>query len=135
MDHVNGMKWGIYEIPEKVELLTDEERDRIASNIMKHEAETNRRINEARAAEEAEAEKIVASSDEDAEILDEIAQPGLEEPDPAEWSRSLVKELPSYKDRYIEQLLKMLESGKHSDEVIVIEVMGRLDKLLLGEDK
>jgi hypothetical protein len=39
---------------------------------------------------------------------------------------------PTYRERYIEALLKMLENGKHSDEVVAMEIMPRLDKLLLG---
>jgi hypothetical protein len=38
-----------------------------------------------------------------------------------------------YKSRYVEQLLKMLESGEYSDTVVAEEVLPRLDKLLLED--
>jgi hypothetical protein len=140
MDHINGMKWGVYEIPEKaekVEPLTDEERDRIASRIQKDEAERNRRVNEAHAESQAaklteeeldvEAEKIAASyaedepvSEADAEILEEVARPGFE-----------LAVNPTHKALYAQHLLKMLESGMLSEEMLVDEILPRLDKLLL----
>jgi hypothetical protein len=111
MDHINGMKWGTYEIPEP-------EKYPIAAEV-----------------EEAEAAK------EDEPVIPEEPQQNEPEDEPVKpdsglWvsSSNIVRELPSHKDRYIEALLKMLESGSISDEVIAMEVMPRLDKLLLQED-
>ena len=43
-------------------------------------------------------------------------------------------QITGYKERYIESLLNMLENGKHSDEVVAMEILPRLDKLLLGDE-
>lgn len=104
MDHINGMQWGHYEIPETK---TEDELD----------AEIVRQRDEEDTGERITVEDLV----EQVESVEE----------PVKLTKRDLSN--SYKDRYIESLLKMLESGKHSDEVVAMEVMPRLDKLLLGE--
>jgi hypothetical protein len=107
MDHVDGLKWGTVNGGEAVE----EAAVTIAPDPP----------SQAEIKAEIDADEVMAEADDRAE----------KEPDSGERYRSAVRES-SYKDRYIEVLLKMLENGKHSDEVVAMEIMPRLDKLLIG---
>lgn len=119
MDHVNGMKWGTYEIPEpeKYPIAAEvEEAELVGFDAGIEVGGTTHEPPEEPQQEEPEDEPVKP-------------EPKEREPQPIAANSKA-----TYKDRYIEQLLKMLESGNHTEEVIVIEVMGRLDKLLLEDN-
>jgi hypothetical protein len=143
MDHINGMKWGVYEIPK-----TEDELD---AEIVRQRDETD--TGERIAIEDLQAQADVTEAVEDAaesvESVESVKKPRrtsrrlVAPPKPPDAKESVAPVEPwkpydqqpmsDYKSRYVEQLLKMLESGEYSDTVVAEEVLPRLDKLLLED--
>ena len=140
MDHVNGMKWGTYEIPDSARYPDAEEPESEKGEAaVTIQVGTPLEIAEELAVDEVQAEVLEeASKPEGIEVpVIKVAPP---KPDDAKSHVAPIEayrdgQITGYRERYIEVLLKMLENGKHSDEVVAMEIMPRLDKLLLGEDR
>lgn len=119
MDHIEGLKWGTVNGGEAVE----------EANIIV--------VTPEEVAEITQAEKDEIDSDEAQAEADDRVEPEdktyITIPSP-HFAVEAYREgqITGYKERYVEVLLKMLENGKHSDEVVAMEIMPRLDKLLLG---
>ena len=118
MGYINeNPEWGNYEMEPTIEEAKAQVEKALETEIYRPSESDN--------ADEAEAEKDARAE---------------EDYDPSEWSRSPVEayregQITGYKERYVVSLLNMLESGKHSDEVVAMEILPRLDKLLLGSDE